>query len=89
MSLYYTNNFNKFDAGSFPDKKNFTVYYCIISYIILIIFHFSSSFLHGCSSKIKLIIYNSIYKKKDKMLKFLNLKLLQEFCQTYISLTCL
>ena len=46
-------------------------------------FHFNSSILRGCLSKIKLIIYNNIYKKQNKMLKFVNLKLLQEFCETH------
>ena len=55
----------------------------------LITFHFSSFILHYCLSKIKLIIYNNIYKKQSKMFKFVNLKLLQEFCQTYISLAFL
>ena len=49
--------------------------------------HFSSSMLHGYSSKIKLIIYNNIYIQKKQMLKFFNLKLLREFCQAYVSLT--
>ena len=49
--------------------------------------HFSTSMLHGYSSKIKLIIYNNIYIQKKQMLKFFNLKLLREFCQAYVSLT--
>ena len=48
---------------------------------ILIIFHFSSSILHGCSSKIKL------FMNKNKIFKFVNLKFLQYFCQTCIFLT--
>ena len=51
--------------------------------LLLIILHFSSFILHGCSSKIKLIIYNNIYKKQSRMFKFVNLNVLQEFCQTY------
>ena len=49
--------------------------------------YFSSSMLHGYSSKIKLIIYNNVCIQKKQMLKFFNLKLLPEFCQAYISLT--
>ena len=56
---------------------------------VIVIFHCSSPISHDCSCKIKLIIYNSVYKKQYEMFKFVDLKLLQEFCQTYISLTCL
>ena len=52
--------------------------------LLSIIFHCSSFISHGCFSKIKLIIFNFIYKKQNKIFKFLNLKLLQEFCQTCI-----
>ena len=57
--------------------------------LLPIIFQFRSSILYGCSSKIKLIICHSIYKKQSKMFKFVNLKLLQNLCQTSIFLTYL
>ena len=48
------------------DKKNAAIELLLLLFII---FDFNSSISHGCSSKIKLIIYSNLYiKSKTKCL---------------------
>ena len=66
-----------------------TSYKINVEKVIIIIFYCSSPISHDCSCKIKLIIYNDVYKKQNSIFEFVDLKTLARFCQTYIPLTFL